>query len=290
MTMKLRTTMLVLLVAVSTAAAVAIGPFTSWDELTKKSPDIIIARCVTAPDPTVIGDGRISSDIEVLAVLKGDTKPGVAHMVSLYWPHQDARFLMFATYQSNQLYRAYNATETYRIVPLSRYFLTSALTGKSLDEQIQLVLRRRLEDVNRELERDTEEKSRLALAVSGNLTGSPSPYEIVLEGENVVFDKAESVSMQIIVRNLGMKKLIAPELYWGLSVVWDGKEYKRDHKHIGTWNGHAEITPKTVWRTGFSLSEYLIPAEALTAGRHTMALRDAFTESNTLTVFIEKTK
>ena len=42
MNMKLRTTMLVLLFAVSTATAVFIAPFTSWDDLTKKSPDIIM--------------------------------------------------------------------------------------------------------------------------------------------------------------------------------------------------------------------------------------------------------
>ena len=153
--------MIGVLVAVSTAMAVIILPFTSWDDLTKKSPDIIIARCATTPNPTVIGDGIIWSDIEVFAVLKGDTKPGVARMVSQYLPHQEERFLMFATYQSNQLYRAYNATETYRIVPLSRYFPTNELAGKSLDEQIRLVLRRRLEDVNRELERLAKEKSRL---------------------------------------------------------------------------------------------------------------------------------
>jgi hypothetical protein len=162
MTMKLRTTMLVLLVAVSSAAAVIIGPFKSWDDLNKKSPDIIIARCtVTTPDGTPIGDGMVWSDIEVLSVLKGDTKPGATLMVSLYWPRQGERFLMFATYQSNQLYRVYNATETYRIVPLGRYFLTNELTGKPLDEQIQVVLRRRLEDVNRELEKNAKEKNSL---------------------------------------------------------------------------------------------------------------------------------
>ena len=160
MNMKLRTTGIVLLVAVSTAMSVIISPFTGWDDLTTKSPDIIIARCATTPNTPAI-DGVIWSDIEVLAVLKGDAKPGVARMVSQYWPRQGERFLMFATYQSNQLYRAYNATVAYRIVPLSRYFPTNELAGKSLDEQIRLVLRRRLEDVNRELERLAKEKSRL---------------------------------------------------------------------------------------------------------------------------------
>jgi hypothetical protein len=157
----LRGTALVLLAAVSTATAVFISPFTSWDDLTTKSPDIVVARCLTTPDPRVVADGMIWSEIEVTSVLKGDTKPGATRMVSQYTPYQGERFLMFATYQSNKLYHAYNATEWYRIVPLGRYFLTNALSGKSLEDQIQTVLRSRLEDVTRELEKGAEEKKRL---------------------------------------------------------------------------------------------------------------------------------
>jgi len=165
MNMKTSVTVVGLLAVAGSAFAVLILPFTSWDDLTKKSPDIIIARStVTTPDATPIDNGMVWSDIEVLSVLKGDTKRGAARMVSQYWPRQGDRFLIFATYQSSQFYRAYNATEAYRIVPLGRYFLTNELAGKSLDEQIQLVLRRRLEDVNRELETDAEEKNRLGAA------------------------------------------------------------------------------------------------------------------------------
>lgn len=130
----------------------------------------------------------------------------------------------------------------------------------------------------------------LMFALSGAERKSPVPYEIVLEGEKVRFENAEPVSSQIVIRDLGVKKMIAPDLYWGLSVVWDGKEHKRDPKHVGHWNGPWEIIPRTAWRTGFSLSEYLVPAQALTAGRHTIALKDASAQSNTLTVFVEETK
>ena len=179
MNMKLRTTVIVLLAAVATARAVFILPFTSWDDLAKKSPDIVIARCATTPEPLGISDGMIWSDIEVLSVLKGDIKPGAARMVSQYWPRQGERFLMFATYQSNQLYRAYNATETYRIVPLSRYFLTNELAGKPLDEQIQLVLRHRLDDVTTELKSGADEKRRLEETANTNIALSVevSPVE-----------------------------------------------------------------------------------------------------------------
>jgi hypothetical protein len=150
-----------LLVAAQGAFAVAVNPFSSWEDISKKSPDIVIARCtVTTPDGPVV-NGMIWSDIEVLSVLKGDTKSGVARMVSQYAPRQGERFLMFSTYQSNEFYRAYNATETYRVVPLGRDFLVEGLTGKSLDEQIKIVLRHRLEVLTRELQQGAEEKRRL---------------------------------------------------------------------------------------------------------------------------------
>ena len=158
MIMKTSLSVFAIVGVVSTALAVLVSPFTSWNDLTQKSPDIVIARCtVTTPDSTPIGDGMVWSDIEVVSVLKGDTKPGVAKMVSQYWPRQGERFLMFSEYQSNQLYQAYNATEAYRIVPLGRYFLTSELAGKPLDKQIQLIFQSRLEN----LKRIDEEKTRL---------------------------------------------------------------------------------------------------------------------------------
>jgi len=113
--MKTSITVGVLHVAAGSAFAVFPLPFTSWDDLTRKTPDIIIARCAVTP-PLDFGEGTWS-DIEVMSVLKGDTKPGVARMVSQHWPRQAKRFLMFSTYQSNHLYRAYNASETYRVVP-----------------------------------------------------------------------------------------------------------------------------------------------------------------------------
>ena len=138
-----------------------VANFKSWDELTQKSPDLIIARCTETPKSGLVADGMIWADIEVLSVLKGDTKPGAARMVSQFSPHQGQRFLMFSTYQSNELYRAYNATEEYRVVPIGPYFQLDQLTGKPLAEQIQTVLRQRLEDLKRESEHAAEEKKRL---------------------------------------------------------------------------------------------------------------------------------
>lgn len=151
-----------LLAAIGTVSAVYVSPFASWDDLTQKSPDIVIARCTATPDPEIILDGQIWSEVEILSVLKGNTKPAPAKMISEYWPRQGEQFLMFATYETESTDRTYySATENYRIILLPRNFLLSALTGKPLSEQIQIILRRRLNAVNDELNQAITEKKRL---------------------------------------------------------------------------------------------------------------------------------
>ena len=158
--MKIRITIIALLATLSAAVAVRLAPFAGWNDLTQKTPDIIVARCTATPEPRS-ANGQTWSDIEVLMVLKGETKPGAARMVAGYSPYQHEYVLLFATYQSNQLYRAYNAAESYRIVSLNRYFPTNQLVGKPLDEQIQLLLRHRLDELTRELQQGAAEKKRL---------------------------------------------------------------------------------------------------------------------------------
>src|SRR6266508_1049375 len=116
---------------------------------------------------------------------------------------------------------------------------------------------------------------------------APSSLELVLIDDHVVFSTATNISMELIFRNVGEEKMKPYDLLLGLSVVWDGEEYKRDPKHIGPWNGPWEITPKTAWRNRISLSDFLIPPKVLTAGRHAVAVRDGSAGSNTQTVFIE---
>nr|WP_314857757.1 hypothetical protein [uncultured Undibacterium sp.] len=130
-----------LFVATSSSFAVLISPFTSWDDLSKKSPDIVIARCIDTPEQTIVINGMIWSNIEVMSVIKGDTQEGAARMVSQYVPCHGEQFLLFATYESNKEYRAYNATETYRVVPLDEQFRINELAGKNLHKKIILTLR-----------------------------------------------------------------------------------------------------------------------------------------------------
>jgi hypothetical protein len=85
-------------------------------------------------------------------------------MASRYWPFQGEKFLLFANYENNQFFSGYNAVEEYRVISLNRYFQTNVLSGKTLNEQIQLILTNRLNDLNGELARGQEEKRRLELS------------------------------------------------------------------------------------------------------------------------------
>jgi hypothetical protein len=164
-----------LILATGTAFSQIFTPFAGWDYLTERSPEIVIARCTTTPQPAGIINSVIESDIEVVSVLKGSTKSGMSHMRSWYWPKQDDRFLMFANFYSNN---GYTAVESYQIVPLNRSFQTNDLAGKTLKKQVQLVLDRRLKDVKVEITRNNEEKARLEQELNKGTNAPPAVPQI----------------------------------------------------------------------------------------------------------------
>jgi hypothetical protein len=159
------------LLAAFAAWAVIMEPFTNWANVTAHSPDILLARCKTTPQRSTqqkdgrfreLKDGMIESEIEVLAVLKGSTKPTPpgtepSRLLSRYWPRQSEQYLIFSSFHDG----FYQAIEEYRVVPMGIGFSTNGLAGKSLTEQVNLLLHSRLKDVDREIERLQEEKKRL---------------------------------------------------------------------------------------------------------------------------------
>jgi hypothetical protein len=112
----------------------------------------------------------------------------------------------------------------------------------------------------------------------------------VFISDQVVFSAATNITMEVSFRNVGEVNMEYYHLLTGLAVVWDGKEYKRGPKRSMLYDGERYFSPKTAWRLGFSLSDYRIPTEALASGRHTVAVKDAGSESNILTIFIDTHK
>jgi hypothetical protein len=128
------------------------------------------------------------------------------------------------------------------------------------------------------------------LSITHTARATDSSLELVLSDDLVVFTTATNISMEMIFRNVGETNMNPYSLLVGLSVVVDGKEYKRDPKRFVGYDGVTIFQPKLGWRSRFSFSDFLIPPEALAFGRHKVALRDAGSESNTQTIFIEPQK
>lgn len=155
----------------SVAMAVVETSFSSWNGLIQVSPDIIIAHCSRTPDPERDhGSGptgpMVFSDIEVLSILKGAgvtnwaggmPQLGTSRLVSTYYPRQGEYYLVFSIYHDGE----HQASEKYRVVPLGLDFSTNSLSGKTLDAQIQMLLQRRLNDLNRQMKEEHAEKQRL---------------------------------------------------------------------------------------------------------------------------------
>jgi hypothetical protein len=106
-------------------------------------------------------DGVIPSDIEVISVLKGATKPGISSLVSTYFlPKQGEYYLIFGIY----FRRHYQAMEDFRVVPLGVRFEPAMIANQDFERQIKTLLQRGLNEVDRQLEQGQKEKARLEQA------------------------------------------------------------------------------------------------------------------------------
>jgi hypothetical protein len=149
-----------LLLLVCGALGLPQSRFSGWDSVKRHSPDIILARCVkTVDDPRLSQRVRsvIFSDIEVLSSFRGRTNLGPAQLRSITWPRQGEYYLLFSHYMEGKYY----AVEKYCAVPLGTYMPPDLLAGKTLDENIQILFQRRLDDLNRQMKEEQEEKQRL---------------------------------------------------------------------------------------------------------------------------------
>jgi hypothetical protein len=124
-------------------------------------------------------DGIISSEIEVLSVLKGHTKPGIARLASQYWPYRGQYFLLYANHVDDPPYNKFVAIEAYRVIPLGHHFWTNALAGMTPEKQVQYMLNQRLKDLRGEISDDSNEISRLESGLKrdgqGPVTTTNSP-------------------------------------------------------------------------------------------------------------------
>lgn len=151
---------LALSVAISALARV-IAPFKGWSALESGSPYIIIAHCgkptPSTPGVITINATRSDSAIEVVSALKGTNGLAASRLLTDHDLQRGENYLVFAYYDGG----TYQAFEEYRVIPLGNSFHTNLIAGKSLDEQLQILFRRRLDDLNQQMKEEQEEKQRL---------------------------------------------------------------------------------------------------------------------------------
>ena len=137
----------------------------------------------------------------------------------------------------------------------------------------------------------------LAMASFADITKPPKPLEIDLIFKLTVAypTNPPSASSQfwedkeILFRNVGEKLINDSEMLSGLSLVWDGKEYKQDTKHhrYVRMDG-PPFEAGSTFGIPFSPFDFLIPQEALTPGWHTFSAKAGDAESNQVSLKILK--
>jgi hypothetical protein len=169
-TTKIRTIIFAFSLAAATILAVVVRPFTNWEEVASTSPEIIVARCLSTPQPLqpdengaikTLVSGLLNSSIEPMAVLKGKPVLGSATLCSQYWPRQGEAYLIYARSMTSNVY---NAVESYRVVPLGINFFTNYIVGSSLEEKQRSLLAGALRLAKTRLQEDQAAEARLESA------------------------------------------------------------------------------------------------------------------------------
>ncbi len=159
--MKTKITILAASLLTVSVMARIIAPFHDWGSLIKASPNIIVVHCgnPTPPDPDVIVMNGTKSDsqIQIVSVLKGTNDLNSARLQTDHGLRQGENYLVFGYFEGG-ICKAY---EEYRVVSLGVRFSTNSITGKSFDEQIQILFQQAVNHLNREIQSDEAEKQRL---------------------------------------------------------------------------------------------------------------------------------
>jgi len=143
------------------AIARVIEPFHGWDRLKTESPNIAIVECGSPvpPNPNEQTEGAPKSDsnAQIIFTLKGTNETTSVRLQTDYELSAGRKYLVFGQIDKG----VFLAYEKFRIIKIGRIFSIESITGKTLDEQVQVILERRLPDLNQELEQNIEEKQRL---------------------------------------------------------------------------------------------------------------------------------
>jgi hypothetical protein len=105
---------------------------------------------------------------------------------------------------------------------------------------------------------------------------------LAVECDREEFAAGEDVTVTLRINNLGAADITAPSTFWFVSILLDGKEYKRLPKFIGNWNGPGTIIPDGSYGGAVDLSEYGVKPATLASGEHKLTAKFGDEQSNEL--------
>lgn len=151
-----------LLIAISCLARLT-ASFSNWNRLVTQSPSIMIARC---GDPVKLPPGEYYGNlmnppvnIKTVFFLKGTNSSNAEILMTDHSLLSGYLYLVIGYYDSG----TYRAFEDYRVIPLGRNFDTKTISGKPLNEQLQILFQHRINDVKQQIQ--AEEISNSAMWV-----------------------------------------------------------------------------------------------------------------------------
>jgi len=160
--MKTPSTIFALFLITAAVFARQISQFLGWDKLV--STDIVVLRYGMAAPATqsfvpILNGAKFNVPIDVLYVLKGTNR--LTQLQTSQKLTEGENYLVFGYYDGN----AYQAMEDYSIISLRKTFSTNEIAGKPCEEQIQILFKRRIDNLNQEIRSDKAEKQRLEEAI-----------------------------------------------------------------------------------------------------------------------------
>ena len=165
--MKSKAILLTFLMTAVMATAGMVSLFSSWDETKNTSHDIVIVSCgkpiITKlpPHTYITGVPKVDSEVQIILVLKGTNRLGLARLQTDHELRQGENYLVFGNFRD----RLYTSREEFRIVPLGEARSTNYLSGKPLDEQIKLLFQEASFNLDREIKKDQEQKQQLEMLI-----------------------------------------------------------------------------------------------------------------------------
>ena len=158
---KLSIVVAILVLSATVAWAVKITLFADMDFYINRGKQIVIADFIAAHNTHHYEDGLYTAEVDVVRVLAGQTRVGKLRVLTIYPMTRGTRYLFYSLAGPPE----FQAIPELSVVALPDGFDLSRLDGKSLREQLLLILETRRFQVGHELKERQEEQKLLDKAL-----------------------------------------------------------------------------------------------------------------------------